>query len=60
MGDNSVEVEEFVTFSKVPLILCEKLTGTANNNICAAAVKHWFQGQGREDHLTRHANYKNK
>ncbi|GAU43000.1 hypothetical protein TSUD_188740 [Trifolium subterraneum] len=53
MGDNSVD--DSVTFTKVPLIPCEKLTGTANYNIWAASVKLWFQGQGREDHLTKEA-----
>jgi hypothetical protein len=54
MADNSVE--DSVTFTKVPLIPCEKLTGTANYNVWAASVKLWFQGQGREDHLTKQAS----
>jgi hypothetical protein len=41
------------TFTKVPLIPCEKLTGTANYNIWAGAVRLWFHGQGLEDHLTK-------
>ncbi|GAU16293.1 hypothetical protein TSUD_299250 [Trifolium subterraneum] len=49
MGYNFVG--DSVTFTKVLLIPCEKLTGTANYNIWAASVKLWFQGQGREDHL---------
>ncbi|MCI93617.1 hypothetical protein A2U01_0114915, partial [Trifolium medium] len=36
MGDNSVD--DSVTFTKVPLIPCEKLTGIANYNIWAASV----------------------
>jgi hypothetical protein len=53
MGDNSID--DSVTFTKVPLIPCEKLTGTTNYNIWAASVKLWFQGQGREDYLTKQA-----
>jgi hypothetical protein len=41
------------TFTKVPLIPCEKLTETANYNIWAGAVRLWFHGQGLEDHLTK-------
>ncbi|KAK6150524.1 hypothetical protein DH2020_015456 [Rehmannia glutinosa] len=44
------------TFTNVPLIPCEKLTGTANYSTWAAAVHLWFQGQGREDHLTKQYN----
>lgn len=40
------------SFSKVPLILCGKLTGATNYNIWVGAVKMWFHGQGLEDHLT--------
>ena len=41
-----------VSFTKVPLIPCEKLTGSANYNIWARAVEMWFHGQGYEEHLT--------
>jgi predicted GNAT family acetyltransferase len=51
MGDQSAT--DAVTFTKVPLIPCEKLTGTENYNIWAGAVKLWFQGQGVADHLTK-------
>ncbi|CAJ2658363.1 unnamed protein product [Trifolium pratense] len=51
MGDT-----DSVTFTKIPLIPCEKLTGTANYNIWAGAVKMWFHGQGYEDHLTTKAD----
>ncbi|KAJ1421323.1 Zinc finger, CCHC-type superfamily [Sesbania bispinosa] len=44
-----------VTFTTVPLIPCEKLTGTSNYSSWAAAVQLWFQGQGRSDHLTKQA-----
>ncbi|KAJ1431706.1 hypothetical protein SESBI_06942 [Sesbania bispinosa] len=44
-----------VTFTTVPLIPCEKLTGTSNYSSWAAAVQLWFQGQGRADHLTKQA-----
>lgn len=43
---------DFVSFTKVLLIPCEKLTGTSNYNIWVVAVKIWFHGQGFEDHLT--------
>ena len=41
-----------ISFTKVPLIPCEKLTGSANYNVWARAVDMWFHGQGYEDHLT--------
>lgn len=44
-----------VTFTNVPLIPCEKLTGTANYGTWTATVQLWFQGQGRDDHLTKQA-----
>ncbi|CAI8611000.1 unnamed protein product [Vicia faba] len=47
MGDT-----DSVTFTKVPLIPCEKLIRTINYNIWAGAVKMWFHGQGYENHLT--------
>lgn len=45
-----------IMFTKIPLIPCEKLTGTANYNIWVGAVKMWFHGQGYEDHLTTKAD----
>ena len=45
-----------VTFTNVPLIPCEKLTGTANYSTWAAAVRLWFQGQGCANHLTTPAH----
>jgi hypothetical protein len=51
MGDNSAT--DYVNFTKVPLIPCEKLTGTKNYNIWAGGVKLWFQRQGVADHLTK-------
>lgn len=41
-----------ISFTKVPLIPCEKLTGSANYNVWARAVDMWFHGQGYEDHIT--------
>ncbi|CAI8602358.1 unnamed protein product [Vicia faba] len=41
-----------VSFTKVLLIPCEKLTGSANYNIWARAVEMWLHGQGYEEHLT--------
>lgn len=40
-----------VTFTIIPLILCKKLTGTANYSTWAIVVQFQFQGQGRVDHL---------
>ena len=40
------------TFTNVPLISCEKLTGIANYSTWAAAVQLWFHGQGCHAHLT--------
>src|SRR3954470_20393096 len=40
------------SFTKVPLIPCEKLTGSANYNIWSRAIDMWFHGQGFEEHLT--------
>lgn len=44
------------SFTKVPLIQCEKLTGTTNYNIWASVVKMRFHGQWFEDHLTTNMN----
>ena len=41
-----------VSFTKVLLIPCEKLTGSTNYNIWARAVEMWFHGQGYEEHIT--------
>jgi len=40
-----------VTFTYIPLIPCELLTGTTNYSTWAIAVQLWFQGQGRGNHL---------
>lgn len=50
MGDTNSGFSD--SFTQVPLIPCEKLTGSSNYNIWAGAVKMWFHGQGYEDHLT--------
>lgn len=47
---------DFVTFTKVSFIPCEKLTKTTNYNILVDAIKMWFHGQGYEDHLTTKSN----
>jgi hypothetical protein len=44
------------TFTTVPLIPCEKLTGSATYSSWSAAVQLWFEGQGHEDHLTKQAS----
>lgn len=50
MGDTNSGFSD--SFTKVPLIPCEKLTDSSNYNIWAGVVKIWFHSQGYEDHLT--------
>jgi len=40
------------TFTNVLLILCEKLTGSANYTARASAVQLWLGTQGRVHHFT--------
>ena len=50
--ENSLDPTSAMTFTNVPFIPCEKLTGSANYTTWAAIVKLWFHGQGHADHLT--------